>query len=46
VQILITALDNEGPAEKLTSGCGVLGDEPNRTEVAVAGGGVEIGQAG
>ena len=40
MQILITALDIEGPAEKPTSSCGVLGDEQDRTEVAVAGGGV------
>ncbi len=46
MQILLAAVDIEGPAEKLSSGCGDLGDEQSRTEVAVAGGGVEIGQAG
>ena len=46
MQILIAAIGIEGPGEEFTSICGVLGDEQNRTEVAVAGGGVEIGQAG
>jgi len=46
VQILIAAVGIEGPAEDFTASCSVLGDEQNRTEVAVAGGGGEIGQAG
>jgi len=46
VQSPITAVDIEGPADDFTASCRDLCDEQNRIEVAVAGGGVEIGQAG
>ena len=46
MQILMSAVDSVGPADDFKASCRDLGDEQNRTEVAVAGDGVKIGQAG